>query len=78
MNELKQFISQKDNSVLQKFFRYYVTQGSDDFIKEKIEEWDFVMTLTEMNKEYELFGSDFEILIIDIIYKMQIIILQSD
>ena len=49
-----------------------------NFIKEKIDEWDFVMTLTEMNKEHELFGGNFEILLMSIIYKMIINIFQND
>ena len=77
MNDLKQFISQKDNALLQKDFSYYVTKGVDKFIKEKLEEWDFVMTWTEMNKEHEHFGEDFKILLMSIIYKMQITDLQN-
>ena len=38
MNDLKQIISQKDNTLLQQFFNFYATQGVDEFIKEKIEE----------------------------------------
>ena len=36
------------------------------------------MTATEMNKEHELFGDDFEILLMSIIYEMPIIIFQND
>ena len=36
------------------------------------------MTLTEMNQEHELFGGDFEILLMSIIYKMTIIIFPND
>ena len=61
-----------------KIFRFYATEGVDEFIKEKIAEWDFAMTVTEMNKENELFGSDFEISLISIIYKMPIIIFQNE
>ena len=75
---MKQFISQNDNAILQKTLNFYTTQEVDEFIKEKIEERDFAMTLTEMNKEYELFGSDFEILLVSIMYKMPIIIFQND
>ena len=78
MNDLKQIISQKDNALLQKILNFYATQGVDEFIKEKIEEWDFAMILTEMNKKHELFGGDFEILLMSIIYKMPIIIFQND
>ena len=73
-NDLKQFVSQKGNVLLQKKSNLYATQGVDEFIKEKIKEWDFAMTLTEMNKEHELFGGYFEILLMSFIYKMPIII----
>ena len=52
VNYLKQFISQKDNAILLKIFRFYATEGVDEFIKEKIAEWDFTMTVTYMNKEH--------------------------
>ena len=61
-----------------KNFSLYATQDVDEFIKEKVEQWDFAMTLTEMNKEHELFGGDFEILFMSIIYKMPIITFQND
>ena len=53
VNDLKQLISQKDNALLENVFSH-TTQGVDECIKKKIEEWDFVMTLTEMNKKHEL------------------------
>ena len=42
----------------------------DDFMKEKIEEWDFVMASTEMNQEHFCLGGDFKIFLMSIIYKM--------
>ena len=36
------------------------------------------MILTEMNKEHKLFGGDFEIFLMSIIYKIPIIIFQND
>ena len=77
VNDLKQFISQKDNALFQ-FFGIYADLEVDEFIKEKIEEWEFVMTLTEINKEHKLFGGNFKIFLMSIIYKMQIIVLQDE
>ena len=45
LNDLKQFISQKDNAILENIFSFYATEGVDEFMKEKIEEWDFAMTV---------------------------------
>ena len=78
VNDLKQFISQKDNVILEKIFRFYANEGVDEFIKENVAEWDFAMTATEMNKKHEVFGGHFEILILSIIYEMPIIIFQND
>ena len=78
VNDLKQFTSQKDNALLEKIFGFYTTEEFDESIKEKIVEWDFAMTMTEMNKEHKLFGGDFEILLMSINYKMPIIIFQND
>ena len=77
LNDLKQFISQNGNVLLQKN-GIHDTQGVDEFIKDKIVEWDFMMTLTEMNKEHQRFCGDFEILLMSIIHKMPIIIFQND
>ena len=77
MNDLKQFISQKNSNLLQKHFGSYAKQEVDDFIKEKIEELDFAMTLMEMKKEHFGYGGNSK-------YfnkhhqKMQIIILKND
>ena len=46
-------------------------------MKEKIEEWDFVMASTEVNKSITFWG-DFEILPISIIYKIKITILKDN
>ena len=77
VNDLKQFISQKDNALFQ-FFGIYADLEVDEFIKEKIEDWEFVMTLTEINKEHKRFGGNFKIFLMSIIYKMQIIVLQDE
>ena len=61
MNDLKQFISQKDNEILQYVFDMYADQSVHDFTKENIDEWDVVMVSTEMNKQHFRIGSDFEI-----------------
>ena len=53
-------------------------QEVNDYIKGKIKEWDFGMESTEMNKEYYYFGGDFEVFLMSIIYKVQIIILKND
>ena len=74
VNDFKPFISQKDNTLLKKILNFYATQRVDEFIKENKIEWDFAMTLTEMNKEHYLFGGDFKILLMSIIYNMPIII----
>ena len=58
VNDLKQFISQKDNALLQNL-DIYGDQDVNDFIKEKREEWNFSMALTEMNEEHFCFGDDF-------------------
>ena len=60
-----------------KFFDIHAKQGVDDFIKEKIEKCDFVITSTEMNKEHICFGGDLKIFLYSIIYKFRIIILQN-
>ena len=75
---LKQFISQKDSDFLKFFLHIYANQEVNDFIKEKIDEWDFAMALTEINKEHFRFGGDFEIFLMGTIYKMQIIVLKND
>ena len=71
VNDLKALISQKDNEMLQNIFDIYADQEGNDFIKEKIEEWDFIITCA-------FFGGDFEIFLMNMIYKMQIIINRSD
>ena len=60
------------------FKNFNATQGVKEFIEEKIDESDFAMTLTEMNKKHTLFGSDFRLFLMSIIYKMPIIIFQND
>ena len=55
------------------FFYVYATEGVGEFIKENIKERDFLMSSTEMDKEHELFGGDFEILLTIIIHKVPII-----
>ena len=37
VNDLKKFISQKNNDILQKLFGIYANQKVNDFIKEKID-----------------------------------------
>ena len=56
----------------------YADQEVKYCIKEKIDEWDFVMASMGMNKEHFCFGGDFEIFLMRIIYKMQIIVLKND
>ena len=43
-----------------------------------MEEWDFAMTSTEMNKEHELFDCDFKALLMSNIYKILITVLKND
>ena len=59
-----------------KKFGMYANQKVDDFIKEKIEEWDFVMVSIEMNNIHFRFGGDFEMFLMSIIYKRQIVVLK--
>ena len=49
VNDLKQFLSQKDNDILQKSFDVYEDEEINDFIKEKVEELVFALEPTEMN-----------------------------
>ena len=71
VSDLKQFISQKDSDLLKKI-AIFVDQKVNEFIKKKIDEWDFVMVSMEMNKEHFHFGVVFEIFLVSMIYKMQI------
>ena len=43
---------------LKQFIFIYANQEVNDFIKENIDEWDFVMASTEMNQEHYHFGGD--------------------
>ena len=56
----------------------YADQAVNDFTTETKEEWDFTMTSSEMNKKHFFVGGDFEIFLMSMIYKMKIIVLQSD
>ena len=78
VNGVKDLITEKDNEMLQKVFDIYVDQEVNDFIKKKIVEWDFAMTSYEMNKKCYHFGGDFEICLMSMIYKMQIIVIKND
>ena len=60
LNDLKQFISQKDNHLIFKNFDVYADLEVDDFIKEK-KEWDLAMAVTEISMDYFSFSGDFEI-----------------
>ena len=63
MNDLKQFISQKDNDI---FFDIY-TDPEVNFIKGKIEEWDFATASMKMKQDHYCFGGDFEIFLMSMI-----------
>ena len=78
VNDLKEFISQKDNEILQNVFDIHIDQEVNDFTKEKIDKWDFAMASMEMNMKHLRFGSHFGIFLVSMICKMQIIILKND
>ena len=50
--EARNEFSHEDNGILQTFFDVYINQEVDDFVKQKLEEWDFAMATTKMNKEH--------------------------
>ena len=47
--------------MVQIIFDTYVDKEANNFIKEKIEEQNFAIASTEMNKEHNCFGGDYEI-----------------
>ena len=47
--------SHEDNGILPNFFDIHINQEVDDFVKQKLEEWDFAMATTKMNKEHFCF-----------------------
>ena len=55
VNDLKDFIFKKDNDVLQKDFDIHTDQDVNDFIKEKIEEWDFCVGINRNEQGAFLF-----------------------
>ena len=58
-------------------FDVYEDQDVYDIIKEKIEKWDFVIASMKIYKEHFRIGSDFEIFLMRITYKKEILVFKN-
>ena len=58
---------QNSSSYKKKNFSIHAKQQVDEFIKEKIEDWDALTILSEMNEEHEIIDGDFMTLLMSVI-----------
>ena len=52
VNDLKEIITERETEMLRYVFDIHASQEVNNFMKQKIEEWDFAMASTEMDKKH--------------------------